>query len=124
LEQTIILHEPTDEIMEKYLESSICVVSSRYEGFSMVILEAMSCGVPVVSFDCPYGPRNIIRHEEDGLLVEYLNQEALAYNICHLIENDSLRKQMGGNARRNIQRFSRESIMKMWDNLFSEITQK
>ena len=124
LEQTIILHEPTDEIMEKYLESSICVLSSRYEGFPMVMLEAMSCGVPVVSFDCPYGPRNIIRHEEDGLLVEYLNQEALAYNICHLIENDSLRKQMGGNARRNIQRFSRESIMKMWDNLFSEITQK
>ena len=73
LSDTIILHEPVDNIMARYLESSMCVMSSRYEAFPMVLLEAMACGVPCVSFDCPHGPRNIIRHEEDGLLIEYLN---------------------------------------------------
>ena len=122
LEKSIILHEPTTHIMEKYQESSICVLSSRYEGFPMVLLEAMACGVPVVSFDCPYGPRNIIHHEVDGLLVEYLNTHALAENISNLIEHESLRKQLGKNARNNIVRFSRENVMKMWENLFVMLT--
>ena len=118
LEESIILHEPVDNIMDKYLESSICVLSSRYEGFSLVILEAMACGVPVVSFDCPHGPRNIIKHEEDGLFVENLNYRALAYGLCQLIENEELRKRFGSNARKNIRRFSQDTIMSQWDSLF------
>ena len=121
LEKSFILHEPTTHITEKYLESSICVLSSRYEGFSLVILEAMACGVPFVSFDCPHGPRNIIRHEEDGLLVEYLNPQALADGICRLIEDESLRKRLGANARRNVCRFSKDSVMKQWEDLFNEL---
>lgn len=122
LEDSIILHEPTDDIMDKYLESSICVLSSRYEGFSLVIMEAMACGVPVVSFDCPHGPRNIIKHGEDGLLVEYLNPQALADGLCQLIENEELRKRLGSNARINILRFSKDIIMGQWDALFHKIT--
>lgn len=118
LKDSIILHEPTDHIMEKYLESSICVLSSRYEGFSLVILEGMSCGVPFVSFDCPYGPRNIIHNGEDGILVDYLNKEALADNICMLIENPELRKKMGAAAKRNVRRFSQDEVMKKWTDLF------
>lgn len=118
LEDTIILHEPVDDIMDKYLESSICVLSSRYEGFSLVILEAMACGVPVVSFDCPHGPRNIIMHGEDGLLVEYLNSQALADGLCRLIESVELRKRFGSNARKNIRRFSKDNIMGQWDTMF------
>ena len=121
LEDTIILHEPVDNIKEKYLESSIAVLSSRYEGFSLVLLEAMSCGVPFVSFDCPHGPRNIIRDGEDGLLVEYLNSQALADGICQLIEDESLRKRLGANAKKNIGRFSRESVMQQWEILFNEL---
>ena len=121
LENTIIMHEPTSQIMEKYLESSICVVSSRYEGFSMAIVEAMASGVPCVSFDCPFGPRNIIKNEEDGILVEYLNSKALADSICRLIENDDLRIKLGSNARVNIQRFSQEKIMNQWTNLFNSL---
>lgn len=122
LQDTIIMNEPTDDIMNRYLESSICVVSSRYEGFSMVILESMICGVPVVSFDCPYGPRNIIRNGEDGFLIEYLNTRAMADCICQLIENPELRQSVGAKAKENIIRFSRDNVMSQWTNLFNELT--
>lgn len=121
LDNTMILHEPTDHIMEKYLESSICVLSSRYEGFSLVILEGMSCGVPFVSFDCPYGPRNIIKDGVDGILVEYLNSDALADSICKLIEDPALRKKMGIAAKKNVGRFSQDEIMKSWTTLFNSL---
>ena len=124
MQDTMLMHEPTDNIREKYLESSICVVSSRYEGFSMVILESMVCGVPVISFDCPHGPRNIIRNGEDGILVEYLNTQALADSICQLIEHPKLRIELGKKAQENIQRFSRDRIMKLWTNLFEELKNK
>lgn len=121
LENSMIMHEPTNQIMEKYLESSICVLSSIYEGFSLVIMEAMSCGVPCVSFDTPFGPRNIIKDGEDGILVEYLNSQALANNICKLIEDENLRKKLGSKAKENIKRFSQDEIMGRWIELFKSI---
>lgn len=121
LESSIMMHEPVDNIMEKYLGSSICVLSSRYEGFSLVILEAMACGVPVVSFDCPYGPRNIIKNGEDGILIEPLNFQALADGICKLMENEDLRIQLGTNARNNVLRFSQDSVMEQWEKLFHKL---
>lgn len=122
LQDTMIMHEPTDDIIQKYLESSICIVSSRYEGFSMAIVEAMSCGVPCVSFNCPFGPRNIIKNEEDGILVENMNTQVLADNICFLIENKNYRIKLGYNAKKNIRRFSQDIVMKEWINLFNSIT--
>ena len=122
LSTSIVLHEPVDDIMERYLESSLSVMSSRYEAFPMVILESMSCGVPVVAFDCPHGPRNIIRDGEDGLLVEYLNPQALADGICRLIEDVPLRKQLGAQARQNVQRFSQATVMQQWMDLFHQLT--
>lgn len=121
MQDTMIMNEPTDNIMEKYLESSICIVSSRYEGFSMVLLEAMACGLPCVSFDCPYGPRNIIHNGEDGFLVEYLNVEKLAQQVCALMESHDLRKAIGLRAHSNIQRFSKENVMKEWMALFNSV---
>ena len=87
----------------------------------MVILESMVCGVPVVSFDCPHGPRNIIKNGEDGILVDYLNTQALAENICKLIENPKLRKTMGEKARSNIKRFTKENVMRQWTDLFNQL---
>jgi glycosyltransferase involved in cell wall biosynthesis len=121
LESSMIMHEPTNQIMEKYLESSICVLSSIYEGFSLVIMEAMACGVPCVSFDSPFGPRNIIKDGEDGILVDYLNSQALAENICKVIEDEQLRKRLGEKAKQNIQRFSQDAIMKQWTDLFDSL---
>lgn len=122
IEDSIVLNEPIDDIKSKYLESSICVLSSIYEGFSLVILESMACGVPVVSFDCPYGPRNIIKDGEDGLLIDFLNIDALAEGICYLIEDNEKRKIMGINARKNVLRFSKETVMRQWEGLFRELT--
>ena len=124
LDSSILLHNPTDKIVDEYLENSICVVSSRYEGFSLVIMESMTCGVPVVSFDCPYGPRTIIRNGEDGLLVEYLNPEALADGLCQLIEDEDMRYRFARNAVRNIKRFSKEIVMKQWDDMFISLLEK
>lgn len=122
LQDTMIMHKPTKKITQKYLESSICIMSSRYEGFPLVIMEAMSCGVPCVSFDCPFGPRNIIKDGEDGILVDYLNTKALADNICKVIEDENLRKRLGANAKKNIQRFSQDTIMQQWQDLFHSLT--
>lgn len=122
LQDVIVMNSPTDHIMEEYLKSSIYVMSSVFEGFAMVLLEAMACGLPCVSFDCPYGPRNVITDGEDGILVEYLNSQALADNICRLIENKDLRKAMGNKGRRNVLRFSRETIMPQWVKLFESVT--
>ena len=124
LQDVVIMNNPIDHIMEEYQKSSIYVMSSVFEGFAMVLLEAMSCGLPCVSFDCPYGPRNVITDGEDGILVEYLNSQALADNICKLIENEELRKRMGNNGRRNVLRFSREMIMPQWVELFKSLTNK
>ena len=124
LQHVMIMNEPTDDILYKYLDSSIYVMSSKYEGFPMVLLEAMSCGVPCVSFDCPHGPRNIIKNDEDGILVKYLDSNELANKICMLIENEDLRKGMGLKAKNNIMRFSKEKIMGSWIRLFNELTEK
>lgn len=115
------INGPTDNIIEKYQESSIFVLSSRFEGFGMVIIEAMSCGVPPVSFACPCGPKDIIKDGEDGLLVENGNIQQLAEKICYLIEHEDERKRMGLAARQNVERFKMENIGPQWEQLFKEV---
>ena len=121
LQKVIIMNKPTDKIIEEYLRSSIYVMSSVYEGFALVLLEAMACGVPCVSFDCPHGPRNVIINGVDGILVNYLDTRLLADSICMLIEDVELRKKMGKMGRQNVLRFSRESIMNQWIVLFESL---
>lgn len=123
LETVIVLNKTTKDIQEKYLESSICILSSRFEGFGMVLLEAMACGVPCVAFDCPYGPADIIKNGEDGFLVHYLDYIELSKRICEIIENTDLRKKMGKSAKQNVLRFSKDFIMNKWIDLFSDLSQ-
>lgn len=111
----------TNDIAEEFSKSSIYVMSSRYEGFGLVLAEAMSCGLPCVSFDCPYGPREIITDGEDGILAEDGNIEELAQKIEFLMADSKLREAMGAKARRNIARYAPESIMEKWINLFKNI---
>ncbi|UKK68374.1 glycosyltransferase family 4 protein [Prevotella communis] len=116
---SLILNEPTSDIIGKYLESSIYIMSSRFEGFPMVLLEAMSCGLPCVSFDCPNGAKDIIEDGRNGFLVEYLNVNALAESICKLIEDESLRKKLGQTAKEDVMMYLPDSIMKLWIDLFN-----
>lgn len=114
--------EPEKNIQAKYLASSIYVLSSRFEGFGMVLTEAMACGVPCVSFDCPCGPSDIIKNNEDGFLVPNGEIESMAEKIIELIENESLRMQMGTKAKENVKRYLPEVICNQWDELFKTLT--
>ena len=118
LASCVHLHPATSDIVKRYAEHSCFVLSSRYEGYGLVLAEAMSCGVPCVSFDCPYGPADIIRTGEDGILVENGNVKALAEGILTYINQPVLRKAHGAKARINIQRFAPENIMARWEELF------
>lgn len=116
-----ILEHSTPDIDEKYCESSIFALSSRYEGFGMVIIEAMACGIPPVSFACPCGPRDIIDDGKNGLLVENGNIGMLAEKICYLIENEEVRRKMGRQARIDVERFEIEQIAGQWKELFESL---
>ena len=122
LNKNVFCHPATSNIQQRYQESSIFVLSSRYEGFGLVITEAMSCGLPCVSFACPCGPKDIITDGVNGYLVEPGNVEALAERICYLIEHEELRKEMGKAARKRAEDFREEKIMQQWVDLFENIT--
>lgn len=121
VDDVVLFCAPVVNIAEEYLKSEFYVMSSRFEGLPMALLEAMACGLPCVSFDCPHGPADVIAHGEDGLLVENGNTERLAQAVNDLIENPQRRRQMGQKARENIRRYSPESIMRQWENLFAEL---
>lgn len=115
------LNAPSKNIQEKYLESSIYVMSSRFEGFGLVLIEAMSCGVPCISFNCPHGPAEIISNGENGILVENGNVEKLAKAIEELINDENKRIRMGLQAQKIIQKYSPDNIMKMWVEQFNKL---
>lgn len=116
-----ILKGRTSDIQSEYVNSSLAVCSSRFEGFGLSIVEAMSCGLPVVSFDCPWGPHSIISDKEDGMLVENGNVSQLADILITLMQDDKTRKYMSANAVNNVQRFSIEHIAQEWKMLFEEL---
>ncbi len=115
------LKHSTTDIESEFTNSSINVLSSRFEGFGMVIVEAMACGVPTIAFDCPCGPKDIINNLKDGILVKSGDINELAEKICFLIENEEIRKEMGINARKNAERFKIEHIADQWRLLFEEL---
>lgn len=117
LESAVTIHEGVSNLLEIMNESSIYVMTSETECFPMVLLEAQSIGLPVISFDVPTGPRNIIINKENGILVPFGDIQSMANEIMYLIENNDLRKKMGYMAKVHSRKFTTECVMKQWKNL-------
>ena len=117
----IHVHQPDPDIFSRYLESSIFVLTSIYEPFGLVMPEAMSCGLPVVAFDCPSGPAQIISDGVDGFLIKNRDINLFAKRLFQLIDSPQLRLTMGKAAISSSQRYSAERIMPQWISLFNEL---
>lgn len=124
MDGNIILRDPTPTILEKYLENSILLLTSLYEPFGLVLPEAMSCGLPVVAFDCPYGPADIITDGVDGFLIKERDASQFAEKVSLLMDDLVLRQTMGQAGIISSQRFAAEQIMPMWKCLFEQFNKK
>lgn len=120
----LMVHPPTPNIMDEYIKSSILLVTSVYEPFGLVILEAMSCGLPVIAFDCPYGPAEIITQGKDGFCINNRDVYAMANRVGQLIEDQNLRQGMGQSAIKSAYNYSADHIIPMWKALFESIIKK
>lgn len=121
LENNVSLNGPVKNISEKYLDSSIYVMTSRSEGFPMVLLEAMACGLPCVAYDCPSGLCAIVEDQKTGFLVEDGNVNFFVEKLERLIEDENLRIQMGKNANESVRKYDIETIMQQWKSLFENL---
>lgn len=110
-------------VEEGYLRSSILVQPSRTEGFGLVIVEAMACGLPVIAFDCENGPRSILTDGEEGYLIPAFDVELFADRLKKLMSDENLRRNMGDKGQKKSQCYHIDSIGKQWKQLFDELMQ-
>jgi glycosyltransferase involved in cell wall biosynthesis len=115
------LHGSLTDVSSEYLKSSIFALPSRFEGFGLVIIEAMACGLPVVSFDCENGPRNILTNGKNGFLVPCFDTDAYARQLVSLMTDDSLLRQVGREAREASAAYSLADVARQWQQLFDKL---
>jgi glycosyltransferase involved in cell wall biosynthesis len=121
LEKKLFLKGASSDIYNIYPNYAIQVMTSRYEGLPMVLLEGKAKNLPLVSFDIDSGPSDIIRDGVDGFLVPPFDTQTMADKICLLIEDVELRKRFSANARGNLDKFSKDRIMKQWVELIESM---
>ena len=117
----VILEGNTSDMRKELLDSSCLVMSSRFEGFPMILLEALATGLPIVSYDCPKGPSEIITTGVNGYLAKVGDTVELAQGICDIISDDALRRHFGSASMRRSEDFTLEKTMERWDSLFKKI---
>ncbi len=120
-QQRCHLFGPVADVKTEYLSSSVFVLPSRFEGFGLVIIEAMACGVPVIAFDCENGPRAIIADGETGFLIPAFDINLLAEKVMLLMNDHELRYRMGKNAQKAASQYDIERIGHQWKRLFEEL---
>lgn len=121
---SIHFYQPVSNIEEQYSQSSMLLMTSRYEGFPMVLIEAMTFGLPCVAFDCPCGPRAIIENNETGFLIEDHNIQSYADKVIQLIEDRELALKMSANAVKLASQYDLETIMTTWNELLKSLMNK
>jgi len=121
LTESVYIFPPTNDIFNKYFESSIFVMPSRFEGLPLVLIEAMASGLPAISFKCKCGPTDIISNGIDGYLIEEGDNNAFAERLIELMTDENKRKSFGESAHNNMQRYSEQEVISMWERLYSEI---
>lgn len=121
LNNKVLLMGYTNDIISRMLQASGCVLSSLYEGISLVLIEAMSCGLPVISYSCQCGPKDLIEHGKNGFLCKVNDETKLAEYICSIIEDDKLRIRMGQASKKKSEEFRIEKIATQWINLFQTL---
>lgn len=115
------INKPTNAIGKEYANSSLIVMTSNYEGFGMVLVEAMACGVPAIAFDCKCGPKDIIKNGTNGLLIANGDINGLAEAMMKLMGDESLRSKMSAYAREVANIYSEEKVMQKWISLFENM---
>ena len=118
------INQPTNDIEEEYCHSSLIVMTSHFEGFGMVLVEAMLHGIPAIAFDCKCGPKDIIEDGRNGLLVPEGDVPALAEAMKKLMSDESLCRKMGTEALKIKDKYAEEVVMNRWIQLFERLTLK
>ena len=116
-----VLHHATADVYACYKKSDFYVMSSRFESLGLVFIEAMSCGLPVVSFDCKYGPKSIVKDGQTGILVPQGDTESLAISMCKMIDETEERERMSINARDEAAHYISDRIMPLWDAFYQSL---
>ncbi len=124
ISDTTVIHQPDQNIKDHYLNSSIFVMTSVYEGLPMTLLEANGLGLPSVCYDFPCGPKDVIKDVINGFLVKDGDSNTFADRLLTLMENDNIRKRMGQEAYQMSERYSCKNIMCEWVTLFNELIKK
>jgi glycosyltransferase involved in cell wall biosynthesis len=121
IESSVTFYPPVVAVETVYLDSAVFVMTSRYEGLGLVLLEAMASGLPCVAYDCPVGPRSIITDGVNGFLVEDGNVDAFVERLLLLFQDEKMRKTMGENAQKSIANYELNTIMHQWKALFDSL---
>jgi glycosyltransferase involved in cell wall biosynthesis len=111
----------TGALFERMAEASVYVMTSRKEGLPMVLLEAMGIGLPVVAYDCPTGPRDVIAHGVDGYVVPDGDEDALAARLLELMDDPATRRRLGAGAIAKAAEYDASRVAERWEQLFAEL---
>ena len=123
VEDSARLRGDSPTLLDELARASVFVMTSRHEGFPMVLLEAMSVGLPVVAYDCPTGPRDIVTEGVDGHVVPDGRTRLLAETLGRLMADRERRKRLGDAALETVKRYQIEGIADRWSELFGELTE-
>lgn len=122
LQKSVMFFDPVQDIAAIYQNASIVAMTSRSEGFPMVLVEAMASGVPVIAYDCPIGPRVLIQNEVNGFLIENDNEDEFVSKLGLLMNDKSLRTHFGQNAKISVQKYDIEKVMTQWQKFILDLT--